>query len=71
MGGIFGGGGSKKPKPVAKAEPEAPTPAATAARESAEMDAATRRASRRGGMRGLLSEARLGGEQSTLGSVVQ
>lgn len=54
------------------ASPVAQQQAATATtRESAEQKAATRRASRRGGMRGLLSQERLGGEQSTLGSVVQ
>jgi hypothetical protein len=72
MSGVFGGGGGSKKKPMeAKTEMAAPTPAATAAREGAEADAATRRASRRGGMRGmrmLMSEARLGGDSSTLGT---
>jgi len=59
--------------PAAKAQSAAATTQSAAAttRESAEQKAATRRASRRGGMRGLLSQERLGGEQSTLGSVVQ
>ena len=39
-----------------------------AARQTAEQSAAKRRASRRAGA-GLMGEARLGGEESTLGSV--
>ena len=73
MGGVFRSSPSA-PAPAPAPEPVAarPAPASTATtRESAEQKAATRRASRRSGMRGLLSEARLGGEQSTLGSVVQ
>ena len=76
MGGIVKSRQAQQPVETVKemATPAAQSQAASADRASAEEKAATRRASRRGGMRGqraLMSNASLGGDSATLGSVAQ